>query len=164
MGLTSGLHMPATKGTSVQVMGEKLTFKVTTADSHGQFFLMELESQPGAGTPVHTHPSDDEFFYVLSGQFKFLIIEDGRPREIIASAGDTVMIPGALPHSYTVIGPEPGKTITCFTPGRDVEAFFTEAGTYFETPQEEFDFGKFLDMARSHNMNFPPEFLPAGKQ
>ena len=45
--------------------------KIAGADTGGQYGLLEIEVRPGEGSPWHVHPEEDEWFYVLEGQFTF---------------------------------------------------------------------------------------------
>jgi quercetin dioxygenase-like cupin family protein len=120
-------HVPAGAGEAYAVLGELLTFKVTNADTDGAFTVVELLAQPGGGPPLHTHPSS-ESFTILEGEFEFSGLDDNVPYTIRAVPGDTVYIPGGAPHTYKAVGDQPGKTMLVFTPGTEMEQFFTEVG------------------------------------
>lgn len=69
----------------------------------------ELECAP-EGTrqliaPFHIHHKDDEIFYVLSGSIGFSIDDD----EIIAAAGDAVLVPRGAAHSWWNVGESPAR-------------------------------------------------------
>ena len=120
-------HVPAGAGEAYAIIGERLTFKVTNADTGGQFTVVELLAQPGGGPPLHTHPSS-ESFTILEGEFEFTGLEGGEAYTIRAAPGDTVFIPGDAPHAYAAVGDRPGRTMLVFTPGTEMERFFAEAG------------------------------------
>ncbi|HEY2014267.1 MAG TPA: cupin domain-containing protein [Bryobacteraceae bacterium] len=63
------------------------------------FFLGNLP--PGKGPGLHEHPYS-ETCIVLSGQAAMVV--DGQ--EVVASAGDIVVIGPATPHRFTAIGDE----------------------------------------------------------
>jgi mannose-6-phosphate isomerase-like protein (cupin superfamily) len=63
------------------------------------FFLGNLP--PGKGPGLHKHPYS-ETCIVLSGQAAMVV--DGE--EVVASAGDIVVIGAATPHRFTAIGDE----------------------------------------------------------
>ncbi len=120
-------HVPAGAGEAYDVLGELLTFKVTNADTDGRFTVVELLAQPGGGPPLHTHPSS-ESFTILEGEFAFSGLDGGEPFTVRAASGDTVFIPGGAPHTYAVVGDQPGRTLLVLTPGTEMERFFAEAG------------------------------------
>ena len=98
---------------------EGITLKATGAVTGGALGFMEATSPPGFGPPRHVHHSHDELFYVLSGEFRFLIGE-----EIVdAPAGTFVFIPRGTVHAPKVIGDEPGRVLSAFTPGGAEGAF-----------------------------------------
>src|SRR5947207_476258 len=56
---------------------------------------------PSTGTatevaPLHVHHRDDEAWYVVSGALRFRLAD----REVIASAGSTVMVPAGVAHTF----------------------------------------------------------------
>lgn len=52
----------------------------------------------GSSPPLHVHHNEDEIFYLLEGEVRFVV--DGA--EIRARQGDTVVAPKAKPHSFVV--------------------------------------------------------------
>lgn len=120
-------HVPAGSGETYNVIGELLTFKVTSADTNGVFTVVELLAQPDGGPPLHTHPSA-EAFTILEGEFEFTGLDGSRPYSFRATPGDTVFIPGGAPHTYKAVSDTPGKTMLVLTPGVEMEQFFVEAG------------------------------------
>ncbi len=120
-------HIPAGTGEIYNVIGELLTFKVTSEQTGGAFTVNELRAQPGGGPPLHTHPSA-ETFTILEGQFEFSGLDEGEGYTIRATPGDTVFIPGGAPHTYKAVGDTPGRAMLVLTPGTEMERFFTEAG------------------------------------
>jgi mannose-6-phosphate isomerase-like protein (cupin superfamily) len=78
--------------------------KIATVEFEGQpygtgvsFFLGNLE--PGKGPGLHQHPYA-ETCIVLSGQAAMVV--DGQ--EVVAGAGDIIVIGPATPHRFTAIG------------------------------------------------------------
>jgi quercetin dioxygenase-like cupin family protein len=121
-------RVPASTGDRYDVIGEVITFKVTQADTNGTSTVVEMVSQPGGGPPLHTHRSA-ETFVILDGAFDFSRLVDGALETVHATPGDTVYVPGGVPHTYTAVGDRPARTALFFTPGADMEGFFKEAGT-----------------------------------
>lgn len=71
--------------------------------------------------PLHIHDSEDEVFHVLSGRIRFSV--DGKP--VILNAGDILMAPKGIPHSYIVESQEGAQWVTVTT-GGDFEAMVRE--------------------------------------
>ena len=51
--------------------GDRVTFLVTGAESHGGCFIVEGMVPPGGGPPPHIHRFEDESFYILEGAATF---------------------------------------------------------------------------------------------
>ena len=99
-------------------------FKVSTADSQGSLFVLEMTHRAKGGPGRHFHYDQDEWFYVVEGEYVF---EIGQER-IRLKAGDSVFGPRKVPHVWTFAGGQPGRILFIFTPAAQVEAFFREVG------------------------------------
>lgn len=121
-------HVSAGGGQTYSIIGELITFKVTSAETGDVFSMMELTSPPGGGPPLHTHPAA-ETFLILEGAFEFTGLDAGEPYAIRAEPGDIVYIPGGAPHTYKTASPTPGRALGVLAPGGEMERFFAEAGT-----------------------------------
>src|SRR3712207_3442322 len=77
-----------------------ITLKLTSEQTQGSIGLLEATSPPGAGPPRHIHHSCDELFYVLEGEFLFLVGD----RQGAAPPGTLVFIPRGVVHAAKVIG------------------------------------------------------------
>jgi mannose-6-phosphate isomerase-like protein (cupin superfamily) len=63
--------------------------------------------------PMHIHHTEDEVFHILDGAFIFKMKHEERK----LTAGDTLLMPKGVPHSYLVDSPEGGHWITVTTKG-----------------------------------------------
>ena len=67
-------HVPPGEGTrSLWVLCELLTHKIPSHKTGGAYALFEAATPPGAGPPPHVHHREDEAFYVLEGEYEFLV-------------------------------------------------------------------------------------------
>jgi mannose-6-phosphate isomerase-like protein (cupin superfamily) len=98
---------------------EGLTLKATSQETGGSISFAEATNPPGFGPPRHIHYTSDEFFYVLAGEFLFLVGE----RLVRAAPGTFVFIPRGTVHAPKCVGPEPGKVVTAFIPAGPEQAF-----------------------------------------
>jgi quercetin dioxygenase-like cupin family protein len=126
-------YIPAGGGATYNVIGERITFKVTSSETGDAFSVAELTSPPGGGPPLHTHPAA-EAFIILEGAFEFSGLEDGTPYAIRATPGDIVYIPGGAPHTYKAVSMSPARAVGVLAPGGEMERFFAEAGTLVSDP------------------------------
>ena len=65
------------------------------------------------GPPLHIHRAEDEFFYVLSGEFNFQLGDCIKH----TPAGSFVFIPKDMAHTFQHIGHEPGVLLGSVHPG-----------------------------------------------
>ena len=109
-------------------------YKVATSDTQGALFLVEHHNTRPGGPPLHLHYTQDEFWYVLAGEY---IVEIGADR-YKARTGDSVLGPRNVPHRFAFTGGSPGRLLIAFTPAGKMEEFFTlletKAGQYTQQP------------------------------
>ena len=68
--------------------GDRVTYKVRSAETGGAYFCFEVSTTPGFGPPLHKH-SYRELFYVLEGTYEFTLERDGTLETITGAAGRT---------------------------------------------------------------------------
>jgi quercetin dioxygenase-like cupin family protein len=102
-----------------------LSFKVTTADSHGTLLAVEVVHHTPGGPPRHVHLAQDEWFYVVEGAY---VIEVGDQRWRLGP-GDSVFGPRQVPHGWAYVGGARGRIAFAFTPAGHLEAFFRALST-----------------------------------
>jgi quercetin dioxygenase-like cupin family protein len=164
-------YVAAGGGTAYSIIGELITFKVTSAETGDSLSVAELISPPGGGPPLHTHPAA-EVFIIQEGAFEFSGLDGEEPYAIRATPGDTVYIPGGAPHTYKTISPTPGKAVAILAPGGEMERFFAEVGTPVTDqgaapvpagPPSEEEIARHMTIAGRHGIAFlPPREATAG--
>jgi quercetin dioxygenase-like cupin family protein len=79
------------------VTGERMTFLKTSAQTGGEYVLVELEAEPGGiVAAAHIHPAQTETFEVVRGT---LAVElDGR--ELEARPGDILVVEPGVAHAW----------------------------------------------------------------
>jgi quercetin dioxygenase-like cupin family protein len=111
------------EGPSVWVLGDLYTFKINSEDTGGAFAVLESTIAPQNGPPPHLHRNEDESFYVISGDFSFLL----GGTQIAAAAGAMVHVPRGSVHTFKNVGAVPGRLLVTVAPG-GLEKFFAEFG------------------------------------
>jgi quercetin dioxygenase-like cupin family protein len=106
------------------VVGDRYTYLLTGAQTNGGCFMFEAVVPPGGGPPPHVHRREDETFYVVEGEFEFVV--DGAPMRL--KAGEFLFARRDVPHHFRNVGGEVGKMIITATPA-GLEHFFAEIGT-----------------------------------
>jgi quercetin dioxygenase-like cupin family protein len=100
-----------------------ILFKVLPRETSGGLFVIEHKGLGHGGPPVHIHPHQDEWFYVMEGEVLFQV---GSERKRLG-AGESVLGPRGVPHGFVGVGEKPAHMIIAFTPAGMMEGFFREA-------------------------------------
>lgn len=111
------------EGRRIWIVGDEIEFKATGDDTGGQFALLEVLAKPGGGPPPHIHRNEDEFWYVLDGEFEIL---QGK-HTVRATAGTYAYVPRGMVHRFENVGDAPARVLVGFSPA-GFERFFFEAG------------------------------------
>ena len=109
------------EGKKLNVIGDRMTIKLTGEDTGGQFTFFEQENDPGTGIPPHVHANEDEVFKVVEGKVEFWL--NGQIK--VLEAGDVIYAPKGVPHTWKVIGDQKAKVdVSVFPAG--LEKMFEE--------------------------------------
>ena len=98
-----------------------IAFKVVPHDSSG-LLILENTFHAKGGPARHLHYDQDEWFYVLEGEF---LIEVGQERRRL-QPGDSLLAPRHVPHVWAYVGDTRGRILITFMPAGNMEAFFRE--------------------------------------
>jgi mannose-6-phosphate isomerase-like protein (cupin superfamily) len=102
--------------------GDTFYTKVSTKDTDGDMYAYESTRVKEGGPAHHYHFSQDEWWYVLQGEFLIKIGDTTYQ----CKAGDSVFGPRMIPHSFAKIGEGEGRLIQFFQPAGKMEEFFTK--------------------------------------
>jgi DNA-binding transcriptional MerR regulator/quercetin dioxygenase-like cupin family protein len=102
--------------------GEPNDCKVSGKDTDGAICVFEFTG--ASGGPPHLHHDQDEWIYVVEGEFEFHV---GNKRFHL-SAGESVFMPRKVAHMWGCVSGKPGKVINVYQPAGKVEEFFRELG------------------------------------
>ncbi|MBA3358819.1 MAG: quercetin 2,3-dioxygenase [Thermoleophilaceae bacterium] len=90
------------EGEAIWFLGVLATIKASKKTTDGRVAVIETLAPQGAGSPLHKHTREDEWFYVTEGELTFWV--DGKV--IDAPAGSFVYGPRGVPHTFVVSSPE----------------------------------------------------------
>jgi quercetin dioxygenase-like cupin family protein len=90
------------EGEALWFLGVLATIKASAQTTGGRVAVIEHRAPQGAGSPLHVHRNEDEWFYVTEGALTFWV----GGRVIDAPAGSFVYGPRGVPHTFTVTSPE----------------------------------------------------------
>jgi mannose-6-phosphate isomerase-like protein (cupin superfamily) len=85
----------------------------THEQTGGTLGLFRQTIAPNSGPPTHIHQNEDEFFYVVSGEFSIKVGE----RTVSAPARSVVFVPRGTAHAFRNVGTQPGELLEGVTPG-----------------------------------------------
>lgn len=102
--------------------GDTFDCKVATKDTNGDIYVFESTRIKEGGPNHHYHFTQDEWWYVLQGEFLIKVGETVYK----AKAGDSVFGPRMIPHSFAKVGEGEAKLLMFFQPAGKMEEFFTK--------------------------------------
>ena len=134
--------------------GEPMDCKVSGQDTNGALCVFEFNCKSGG--PRHQHHEQDEWIYVIDGEFEFQVGE----KRFRIGASESVFIPRKVPHVWACVSGKPGKIINMYQPGGKMEDFFRELGKYDGKPyvHEVLSIDEFRRLFHDHGMDLlgPP--------
>jgi quercetin dioxygenase-like cupin family protein len=100
--LVSPIALQAGEGEALWAFGTLATVKASSETTDGRVAVIEHLAPEGAGSPLHVHHREDEWFYVTEGALTFWV-----GGEVIeAPAGSFVYGPRDVPHTFVVSSPQ----------------------------------------------------------
>ena len=118
--------------------GDTFYTKVSTNDTDGDVFVFESTRVKEGGPSFHLHYEQDEFWYILKGEFLFKVGDE----TFKAKGGDTVFGPRNVPHAFAKVGEGEARLLMFFQPAGRMEEMFkniSEGATRNITTDEEKD-------------------------
>lgn len=87
---------------SLWFLDTHVTIRVSARDGADGIAVLEHYAREGDSPPLHVHHDEDEIFHVLEGQVRFRVGDAER----MAEAGETLLAPRGVPHTYRVASQE----------------------------------------------------------
>jgi len=110
-----------------------LDIKISGNDTDGDLAVFEQTGYtPKGGPPLHIHPNQDEWFYVVEGEYFFQVGEDKHTMKI----GDTIFLPRNVQHAFVQLT-EKAKIIVSYLPAGKMEEFFKVTDSWTSPPTKE---------------------------
>jgi mannose-6-phosphate isomerase-like protein (cupin superfamily) len=100
-----------------------ILFKVPTSETGGGLFVMEHTHLLPGGPALHLHLNQEEWFYVMEGEVVFQVGE----QRVQLHAGESVLAPRLVPHTFSSVGAAPSRLLIAFTPAGKMEQYFRDA-------------------------------------
>jgi quercetin dioxygenase-like cupin family protein len=110
-----------------------LDIKISGKDTAGGLAVFEQNGlTPNGGPPLHIHPFQDEWFYVLEGEYLFQVGDE----KFYLNPGETIFLPRNVKHAFIQLT-ERAKTIVSYLPAGKMEEFFAATDKWDSPPTEE---------------------------
>jgi mannose-6-phosphate isomerase-like protein (cupin superfamily) len=106
------------------------TVRVPHDEGRDGISVLESLAPYGDSPPLHVHAEEDEIFYVIEGELRVRAGDD----EVRLGAGEAILAPQGVPHTYRVESPE-GARLLVITRRGDFERFVRAVGRTAERPE-----------------------------
>lgn len=93
--------MPFYLANSIEAKAGKINPKIESRAFAGEFMKASISTKPeGEGNPLHMHPNEEQFVFVLEGRIHFILGDEDR----IVGPGDIVHVPRNVYHRSRPVG------------------------------------------------------------
>lgn len=107
-----------------------LDIKISSKDTKGELAVFEQNGfTPKGGPPLHVHLYQDEFFYIVEGEYLFQVADE----KYQMKPGDTIFLPRNVQHAFVQLT-EKGKVIVSYMPAGKMEDFFKATDSWLSPP------------------------------
>ncbi|MFN8393012.1 MAG: cupin domain-containing protein [Bdellovibrionota bacterium] len=110
-----------------------LAIKLSGKDTGGELMAFEHRGLNGGGPPKHVHFEQDEWFYVIAGEFSFEVGDE----LLRLKTGDTLFAPRMVPHAWSHVGGGSGTLLTTVSPVKGFEEFILGTTKIAHVPEKE---------------------------
>lgn len=104
------------------IMGGRFNLMVSAKDTDGDLCIYNTTRHEKGGPAFHVHHTQDEWFYVIKGEF---IIKVG-DEQFELRDGDSAFAPRKTPHAFAKTSEGEAHMLVLFQPGGSMEDFFKE--------------------------------------
>lgn len=119
----------------LQIMGGQFDCKISSKDTDGDLLVYDTIRHEKGGPALHLHHTQDEWFYVIKGEF---IVKVG-DETFNLKDGDSAFAPRKIPHAFAKISEGEAQMLVLFQPAGKMEDFFkqmSKLGTDIPKSQE----------------------------
>lgn len=159
-----GLDAPPKKGFKVGkgkdryeqellIMGGQFDCKVSGKDTNGQLCIYDTYREAKGGPGLHVHHEQDEWFYVIKGEFIVKVGDD----LLHLHPGDAAFGPRKVPHTFANITEGPAQMLVLLQPAGTIEAFFKQMSLLGKDIPKDWE-KNMRELMRAHGMELvgPP--------
>ena len=109
-------------GEELLIMGGRFDLKVSGRDTGGDLCIYDTTRMAKGGPALHRHHFQDEWFYVIRGEFIVQVGDD----TLRLHPGDSAFAPRKIPHAFAKISDDEGQMLVLFQPAGSMEDFFLQ--------------------------------------
>jgi quercetin dioxygenase-like cupin family protein len=106
----------------LMIMGGRFDVKVSARDTGGDLLIYDTIRSAKGGPAFHRHHFQDEWFYVIRGEFIVQVGDD----VVHLHPGDSAFAPRKVPHAFAKIDEGEGQMLVLFQPAGSMEDFFVQ--------------------------------------
>jgi quercetin dioxygenase-like cupin family protein len=108
------------------IMGGRFDLKVSGRDTGGDLCIYDTVRESKGGPALHLHHFQDEWFYIIRGEFTVRVGGD----TMNLRPGDSAFAPRKVPHAFAKISEGEGQMLVLFQPAGSMEDFFRQMGKF----------------------------------
>ena len=105
---------------ALAIMGGTFNLKVSARDTGGDLCIYDTIRESKGGPALHRHHAQDEWFYVIRGEF---VVRVGETTTTLGP-GDSAFAPRKIPHAFAMTSEGVGQMLVLFQPAGQMEEFF----------------------------------------
>lgn len=126
-------------GEDLRIMGGQFNLLLSGDDSGGGLLIYDTPRWQKGGPALHKHYSQDEWFYVLRGEFVVRVGEE----TLALRPGDSAFASRQVPHAFAMTSEGEGQMLVLFQLAGSMEHFFREISKLGPAiPQKPGDYAK----------------------
>jgi mannose-6-phosphate isomerase-like protein (cupin superfamily) len=126
---TRGFHVGAQQdreNAAMAIMGGRFDLKVSAKDTGGDLCIYDTVRSTKGGPPLHRHYAQDEWFYIIRGEFLVRVGDDS----VTLKPGDSAFAPRGIPHAFAMTSEGEGQMLVLFQPAGSMEDFFHQMSRF----------------------------------
>jgi len=129
------------------IMGGQFDCKVSGKDTDGDLCIYDTVRQEKGGPTLHLHYNQDEWFYIIKGEFIVKVGDD----LLHLKAGDSAFAPRKIPHAFAMVSEGEGQMLVLFQPAGSMEDYFLQVSKIGSSIKDQQEHGS-GDLMKSHGM------------
>lgn len=106
----------------LHIMGGQFDCMVSSKDTNGELCIYNTFRHEKGGPAYHLHHDQDEWFYIIKGEFIVKVGED----TFTLQAGDSAFAPRTIPHAFAKVNEGDAQMLVLFQPAGSMEDFFKQ--------------------------------------